>query len=521
MKTFKSNLFVVLILVFALFKTVNSQNLSPKKDKATKKYGFVNKADEWVIQPIYEDADKFKDGIAHMYMNKKTGLISETGVILFEPKFDDIEKFKDNIAIVKDNKKYGFIDNTGKVLSEPIFDEIEKFTTDGIAIIKNNKKSGLIKNNGTVLLDPKFDDIESFSGDVANVKNGNLWGLIDKTGKVIFDAEFIAKLEFNSKGLSVATKKGESGLGKFGIVKRDGTVVLDFNQILIRVEAQKFFVNKESGKWEIFDASATSLSGEFEEFSRFDESLTAKSRFIVSGMIAAKQNGKWGFIDETGKTLIPFQYDRVGSDNFAFSQNYCAVQVGEKWGFIDKKGNYLKEPTFESVDHFIKMGEETVTTVKLDKKEYVLNVNGQMTLKAGPQETASSQTSETTKSNSTTTSTNAATTTTTTTTSTSETANNDWIVGTWKVTEEKIGGSPKTGNQTKFVSWTFKISGGASYIERYDIMANQTTTKNTSWKLDGKTLKMDNVNYTVTPSADKKSMTLNGIMGSTWKLIKQ
>jgi hypothetical protein len=52
-------------------------------------------------------------------------------------------------------------------------------------------------------------------------------------------------------------------------------------------------------------------------------------------------------------------------------------------------------------------------------------------------------------------------------------------------------------------------------------MANQTTTKNCAWNFDGKTLKISGVNYTVTPSADKKSITMNGIMGSTWKLIKQ
>jgi hypothetical protein len=150
-------------------------------------------------------------------------------------------------------------------------------------------------------------------------------------------------------------------------------------------------------------------------------------------MIAAKQNGKWGFIDENGKTLIPFQYDRVGSDSYAFSQNYCAVQVGEKWGFIDKKGNYLKEPTFDSADRFMKVGEDILTTVTQDKKEYVLNINGEMTLKAGPQETASTKTSETTKANTTTTSGS----TTTSSSSTTTASSNDWIIGTWKVTEEK------------------------------------------------------------------------------------
>ena len=30
---------------------------------------------------------------------------------------------------------------------------------------------------------------------------------------------------------------------------------------------------------------------------------------FYEGLAAVKQNGKWGYIDETGKTVIPFQYD--------------------------------------------------------------------------------------------------------------------------------------------------------------------------------------------------------------------
>ena len=99
--------------------------------------------------------------------------------------------------------------------------------------------------------------------------------------------------------------------------------------------------------------------------------------------------------------------------------------------------------------------------------------------------------------------------------------NNDWLIGTWKVTEEKTGGQVKSGNKTTFVSYQFDKGGSGNYVERYDVMANQTQTKTMRWTLNGTSLKMSNTNYTLTPSADNRSMTISGAPGSSWKLSKQ
>ena len=53
------------------------------------------------------------------------------------------------------------------------------------------------------------------------------------------------------------------------------------------------------------------------------------------------QNGKWGFIDKTGKIIINPQFDEVDF----FSEGLCAVKIGNKWGYIDKKGKYAWNPT--------------------------------------------------------------------------------------------------------------------------------------------------------------------------------
>ena len=48
----------------------------------------------------------------------------------------------------------------------------------------------------------------------------------------------------------------------------------------------------------------------------------------------------WGFIDKTGKMVIPDKYDNVDH----FEEGVAQVSVGKKIGYIDKEGKYFWEP---------------------------------------------------------------------------------------------------------------------------------------------------------------------------------
>jgi hypothetical protein len=53
------------------------------------------------------------------------------------------------------------------------------------------------------------------------------------------------------------------------------------------------------------------------------------------------QNGKYGFIDKTGKFVINPQFDEVSG----FMEGLCSVRVGDKLGYIDKTGKDVWNPT--------------------------------------------------------------------------------------------------------------------------------------------------------------------------------
>ena len=58
------------------------------------------------------------------------------------------------------------------------------------------------------------------------------------------------------------------------------------------------------------------------------------------GLAAVKLNGKYGFIDKTGKEIIPLKYDFAN----CFSEGLALVRLNNKWFYIDKNGIEYFEP---------------------------------------------------------------------------------------------------------------------------------------------------------------------------------
>ncbi len=70
--------------------------------------------------------------------------------------------------------------------------------------------------------------------------------------------------------------------------------------------------------------------------------------FFKQGLIGVKMNGKYGFMDKTGKIAIQPQFQIA----LPFSEGLAAVKIGNKYGFIDGKGRLVIPPVYESASVF-------------------------------------------------------------------------------------------------------------------------------------------------------------------------
>ncbi len=66
------------------------------------------------------------------------------------------------------------------------------------------------------------------------------------------------------------------------------------------------------------------------------------------GLAGFVENGKYGFIDETGKVVIKPSFDYIGK----FSEGLAEIQINEKAGFVDKTGKIIVEPQYHFVSPF-------------------------------------------------------------------------------------------------------------------------------------------------------------------------
>jgi len=75
----------------------------------------------------------------------------------------------------------------------------------------------------------------------------------------------------------------------------------------------------------------------------------ADERDFFHGLAAVQlPEGKWGFIDESGKISITVRFEEVRD----FIDELAPVRIGRKWGYIDTSGRMVIEPRFQSAGEF-------------------------------------------------------------------------------------------------------------------------------------------------------------------------
>lgn len=128
-------------------------------------------------------------------------------------------------------------------------------------------------------------------------------------------------------------------------------------------------------KWGYIDATgATKIPFKYEEASYFHE-----------GLAPVKTNGKWGFINKTGATVIPFKYEYATS----FEDGLSYVELGGKVGYINKTGTAVipikyEKQTDANNKHCVHCGPlyaftNGKTTVVLNGKCGVIDTKGNFT----------------------------------------------------------------------------------------------------------------------------------------------
>ena len=308
------------------------------------RFGYIDRNGRVAIQPRYEWAFPFSEGLAQVLIggkkNKKfTAYIDKTGRLAIRPIDGSGSKFSNGIARVLFGASYLYIDRRGRWASHASYQDAED-CTEGLCAVKMETRAanrwGYISTSGAVIVNGQYDWAEPFHEGIARVgimigepytKNGapaydGKEGYIDKTGKPITELNFDKASDFSDGMAQVELK------GKWGYIDQSGRIA---------------------------------ISPQYDETRAFHENLAG-----------VKVNGLWGFVDKTGRLVIPSQFEYVSD----FSDGLAAVgRRGENF-YIDRSGKVLLSPTFKNLGSF----RDGLATFRVESKAGVLNKSGMIVL---------------------------------------------------------------------------------------------------------------------------------------------
>jgi len=291
--------------------------------KSIAKYGYIDRTGKIVIPPRFDDAGKFSEGRADVRIDGKWGYVDKEGVVVVRPQIirQHLRKwsgysgdFSEGLAVVQvsENGLFGFIDRSGSQVIPLKFTGVLDFS-QGLAqatMDPNREKIGFINKKGDWVIPPQFLDATGFSEDLAAVllgeEGGDKWGYIDRNGTMVIPPRFEMASQFR-EGLATVDIGGDSAF-----IDKQGQVV---------IKARPGFY-------------------------RFDLFSQGRAAFHTSPHRTV--TGKMGFMDKTGKVVIPPQFDYV----YWFFEGLAAVEIDEKTGFIDRSGKMVIPPQFRSAGHF-------------------------------------------------------------------------------------------------------------------------------------------------------------------------
>jgi hypothetical protein len=148
--------------------------------------------------PVFSDVNgfnPFSEGLSHYFDQKagKYGYINKKGGIAIDPVFENAEPFSEGLALVKKTTetgedKWGFIDKTGKVVIDCIYSKKPSSFSDGFCVVENKDwVKGYINKEGSIVLPPKYKYASDFFNGYAFVTEDglNYYYVMDKGGKKI------------------------------------------------------------------------------------------------------------------------------------------------------------------------------------------------------------------------------------------------------------------------------------------------------------------------------------------------
>ena len=368
---------------YALLYEENNSNDIYKLYLADVKKGLLlfPKNEDYVITAanLYIVKNDYKSAYRTLSKAVDSGVSNETILNLqlathyaFDTKFAKFDDYKDCVNGVYEAEDHGnwyYLDEKGVkakfsalIFAGPVGDDDIRFATD-----KESGRNILIDSEKVIqgFLTSIPVDAGLYSEGFIAINYDGKYSYYNSLGDIQFDG---AKFDYAG-----TFYKGTAAVkvdGKWHIIDSEGNYVDDvvYDDIVLNTDRTYLKKGVKTFKYE-GDNQYTIIVND-KEVGTFD------SVGVVTddGLIAVRENGKWGYINLKGEYVIDPQY----ADARSFSNGLAAVSDGKKWGFVNKDGELAITYQFTDVGYFNKKGCCMVLNEETDSKGKIIKTYWQL-----------------------------------------------------------------------------------------------------------------------------------------------
>jgi hypothetical protein len=337
-----------------------------------------------VLPEKFEFAVGFVNGIAVVKKNGFSVPVNKEGKALFESKFNSIFEIRENLALVSDADNICYvIDLQGNKLIE--HEKYYPLITNWHYLIKSQLGKTVVtdlKGNNILISDKKIYYLSKEYFRYQDVNAPGLYGIMDIQGKIITQPIYQEVKSYRS----VFIVKNKDG--KYGVLSLTGSVIIPFEYGNIKGQSSFLLVNPDAAKMDMYiynmagkkllddvcrprdygqighsfflPANGYLFFNRSNEMELIDSTGTLYRENIISANSQRpkttqikkmrNQEGKWGFVNEFGEVVVPYQYDVLEVSN----NGIMPAKQNGKWGYVTDKGELILPCDYDEAIYFVK-----------------------------------------------------------------------------------------------------------------------------------------------------------------------
>jgi len=360
--------------------------------------GIIDTNGTWKVKPIYDEIALSQENGPYIFKIQKEHFYADKSLKVLK-KMPNSEYLHANFGVIRTKKdeKVGLEDLNGKIILAHQYEDIILWT-EKLAIVQKDKKFALLKLPSQLITQFIYEEIIPLPYSCyAFAKKDGVYIKIDREGNEMNSLAFNTINDMISNCFSVSVEK--NGVSKYGVVDLNGNLMipLEYDDMHFYAHEDKILAKKGEYWGEINFKNEITVPFEYQQLDYLNENKRVfqkddlfgfmnnqnqviiptqyqDARKFAEGLAAVKINDLWGFINEQNQIQIQPQFKGISFSGFENGRAIVYNESMTKEGFIDKTGKIVIPCEYNAYPFW----SYTHCEVRKDKVIYFLGRNGEI-----------------------------------------------------------------------------------------------------------------------------------------------